>query len=116
MEAPLPASSIRYLEQFYAIEYGLPAQEIEDIVSCESGGNQFAKGDYTNGIPTSFGLVQLHNLKDKGLEQWQAYSPLFSLDYLAYHLSIGKGSMWSCYKKTGWNNQVAMINWLYGDT
>lgn len=86
------------IERFDASFWHVPYRQVDDIITCESGHQQYARGDHD----TSFGLVQIHDLGDKGITLAEAFSPLFSINYLAQHIAEGRANMWSCNRITGW--------------
>ena len=68
------------------------------IIKCESSDNPNAVGD--NG--TSFGLSQIHLTAHTDITKQEALDPEFAINYLAYNLSIGKASMWTCARLLGY--------------
>lgn len=109
LELPVSTSTIKNdLIPFYANFYGIPVQEIQDITKCESNYSEYQNGDYVDGLPTSFGVAQLHNPLSKVSKQYpqgitipEAYNAIFSLNYMAQSLKNGTDH-WSCQKITGW--------------
>lgn len=102
--APVSVDTVKLLIQMDAAIYGVSKQEMDDVVSCESGYDQYALGDYVNGKPTSFGAVQIHNPLSKSppISIYQAENIFFALAYLANGIKTGSDH-WSCETKTGWN-------------
>jgi hypothetical protein len=59
-----------------ALALGVPTALAEAQAQVESGFNPFARGDYVNGVPTSFGIYQLHRGGMLGsLTPEQAFNP-----------------------------------------
>jgi hypothetical protein len=84
---------------FYSQVYGVSSTTMRQIVHDESGFNQYAKGDFSKGAPTSFGLVQIHAPAHKDISISQMYSPFFALNYLASQLKAGNCKLWSTCKE-----------------
>lgn len=76
------------------------------VINCESGWNPRAEGDFVNGNPTSFGLVQLHYpVRDWGISVEEAFQPRKSIDIMAEAWERNEYTRWSCwniYNKNGW--------------
>lgn len=89
------ADSLNDLIVKYADKYGVASTTISKIVQCESSGNYDAIGD--NG--DSLGLVQIDLKFHPDVSRNDAFDPEFSLNFLAYYLSIGKGNLWTCYRR-----------------
>lgn len=77
-----------------AEQYNVSAEIMTKIISCESGFNENALGDYGQ----SRGLVQIHKPSHPTITDEQAYDAEFSVNFLAEKLSQGQGSLWTCYK------------------
>ena len=82
-----------------ALRYGLNVEKFLKVVGCESDNwKQKARGDYRNGVPTSFGLAQFHHpVRDWGMTIEQADDPVYALERMAKAWSQGKQGKWSCY-------------------
>lgn len=85
-----------------ATEHNLNAEKFLKTIECESGWNPKAKGDYRNGKPTSFGLVQLRFPEtDWGLTKAQAMQPLVAMTTMAEAWQKGLAKKWSCFPGGG---------------
>lgn len=71
---------IPYLIAISANKYGIPPQIALYIAYQESGFNFLARGDVVDGLPTSFGLFQLHNPERFGLTIEQALDPVVNIE------------------------------------
>ncbi len=92
-------------------QYKVSVPLMEEIISCESSWvvNAQSKHVYTKDRPRegvkkgqreqSFGLVMIHLPAHPNITKEQAINPEFAIDFLAKNLSLGKGSMWTCYPK-----------------
>lgn len=87
-------SELTTLSDYYAKKYVVSADTMRKVVWCESGWNTKAVGDHGK----SHGLVQIHQPSNPQVTLEQAEDPDFALDFLAYNLSKGRGSMWTCYR------------------
>lgn len=94
-DLPLSKDTIVVLEAFYAAQYDVSFTTIDAVVACESSYHQYTLGDQTH----SRGLVQISNIYHPEVSDKEAFSPLFSLDFLAAHVAAGKGNEWTCYRK-----------------
>lgn len=93
----LPEQIVRY-----ANIYNVSATTMTDIIECESGGDPNIQSfviDKKGKREDSWGLVQIHLPDHPEVTKEQATDADFSLDFLAYHLSTGQGSMWSCFRQ-----------------
>ncbi len=52
-------------------------------------------GDYGE----SFGCAQIHLIDHPDISYAQAMDPAFSIDYLGKQISLGKGRMWTGYRR-----------------
>lgn len=83
------------LVDFYATKYGVSKEVMNTVVKCESNYNPNAVGDNGN----SFGVSQIHLPSWGGaITEEQARDPRFALDFMAKHLSEGRGRLWTCYR------------------
>lgn len=89
----MPGMEPREIADAKAEEYNVSADLIKDIIDCESRWVPNAVGDGGN----SHGLVQIHLPSHPYVTKEEAYDPTFAIDFLAKHLSLGNGSMWTCY-------------------
>lgn len=86
------------MEAYIRGEYPDYAQDMIRVIGCESQWDTHAKGDFRNGIPTSFGLAQLHHPeKDWGLSIEEAFTPKIAIDTMAQAFKRGEQARWSCY-------------------
>lgn len=76
---------------------GVSVAETLHIIDNESHDNPLAKGDYVSGVPTSFGISQIHLIAHKDITKEQAYNAVFSIEYLVNQLKQGNGHIWSTY-------------------
>lgn len=90
-DLPLSAASTDTLIGFYSQYYAVSSTTMRTIVKRESAGNQYAIGDHGS----SYGLTQIHLPAHKDVSIQEAFSPEFSLNFLAYHLSLGQCYLWS---------------------
>ena len=74
--------------------YNVSTSTLHAVIKCESRYDRFALGDHG----WSRGLVQIHG-KYHDVSDEEAYDPEFAIDFLAKHVSEGKGSLWTCYRK-----------------
>lgn len=80
-----------------AVAHNLDVERFLATVDCESKFNPKAKGDYRNGKPTSFGIVQLRfPERDWGITIEQAYEPLRSMEIMALAWERGLERKWTC--------------------
>jgi len=87
-------ATIEELILMHSRKYGVSAYIMRKIIHCESSGSASAIGDFGQ----SFGLVQIHLPSHPYVTQAQALDPEFAISFLAKNLSLGKGSMWTCYR------------------
>lgn len=79
-----------------ALEYGVSATVMHEVIRCESSYNRYAVGD--NG--KSRGLVQIHS-DYHDVSDEQAFDPAFAIRFLAEKLQRGLGRLWTCYRLMG---------------
>lgn len=89
-----PPSDLHALIDFYATIYDVPDVTLEKVIQCESGGNTKAIGD----TGTSRGLVQISSIYHPDISDVEAFSPYFSIEYLAKNIATGRGYLWTCYR------------------
>jgi hypothetical protein len=94
VESKSPTPSQIALIKSKSVEYGVSESLMTKIISCESGFNEYALGDFGQ----SRGLVQIHKPSHPTITDEQAYNAEFSVDFLADNLSQGKGEMWTCFR------------------
>ena len=80
--------------EHYAALYGVSAEEMTEVIDCESGGNPRALGDSGK----SRGLVQINRDYHPDISDNQAFDIDFSLDFLAENLAKGNGKWWTCWR------------------
>lgn len=89
-----------------AEEHNLNVPHFLAVISCESRWDTHAKGDYVNGVPTSFGLAQLHYpQRDWGISIEQAQQPRLAMEIMAKAWERNEYRRWSCWSllnKAGW--------------
>lgn len=85
----------------YADKYSVSELTMNKIIECESGFDPKIGGDFSTstGDYTSWGLVQIHLPAHKNITKNQATDVDFALNFLASHLNIGRGNLWSCYRQ-----------------
>lgn len=93
VKTPVPSASQLALINKKAEEYNVSAEVMKKVISCESGYNPNALGDFGY----SRGLVQIHSKYHPDVTDDMAYNEEFAIDFLAQKLSEGRGSLWSCY-------------------
>lgn len=77
-----------------ATEHHLSVKRFLKVIDCESKWDTTAVGDHG----TSFGLVQLHNVKrDWGLTKEDAFDPETALETMASAWDRNEQSRWSCW-------------------
>lgn len=94
----------------YSTEYGVDYNLMNAIMNCENYSRDpglqsglyynFTREDlgiYINQREESYGLVQINLHYNPNITHIQATDPDFSIEFLAKHLAIGRGSMWACY-------------------
>lgn len=86
--------SIESLITRSAQKWSVDRRVVARVIECESGGNPNAVGD--NG--TSFGIVQIHAPSHPQISRAQALDPAWAINFLAHQISLGNGSMWTCFK------------------
>lgn len=70
-------------------------------IKCESSFNPNSKGDYQNGVHTSYGICQWHNSRYTNLKNWcnnngYDYTTLTGqLNFLKYELKISYSAVWN---------------------
>lgn len=90
---------LRAYAKTIAQQHGLDVNHFLQTLTCESHWNPNAEGDYKNGVPTSFGLAQLHNpVTDWGITAAQAKDPKIALPIMAKAWEEGKHRKWSCWR------------------
>lgn len=110
--ATLSTEELKVMATDIAKGHGLNVDHFLSTISCESGWDIYAKGDYTlDGIhffskndappqaePTSFGLVQLHYPSvDWHIATDTAYKPATVLEMMAVAWGKGEQRRWSCW-------------------
>ena len=81
---------------YYAKKYKVSQSKMNTIIKCESSWNTNAINHTSKEY--SAGLVQINLLAHKNITIEQAQNPQFAIRFLAYHLSQGHASMWTCAK------------------
>ena len=88
-----------------AKEEGVSGRIVYAIAMQESGLNTKAKGDYRNGKPTAFGIVQIRPICHPTMSVKNCYNVEKSIRYLCNHLK--KGPTWLQVKKwNGWGKMA----------
>lgn len=82
----------------YAIKYAINGDEFVATAKCESKFRANAKGDYEDGVPTSFGVFQIHLSAHKEITKAQAMDPLFAIDWSAKEFAAGRAYEWTCWR------------------
>jgi hypothetical protein len=96
--AEFSKDDLKVLAVSIATAHGLDSKKFLDVIECESEWNSSAKGDYRNGRPTSFGIVQLRfPERDWGITKEQAMQPLRAMEIMATAWEKHLESKWSCY-------------------
>lgn len=90
----LKTPSTEDLIAYDANKYGVSEKVLSEVIFCESRNDPNAIGDYG----TSFGLSQIHLPSHRDITKAQAFDPSFAVEFMAKNISIGKGSMWTCYR------------------
>lgn len=81
-----------------ASAHNLDAEKFLSVIECESRWNPKAKGDYRNGKPTSFGIVQLRfPERDWNMTKEEAMQPLRAMETMAVAWEAGETRKWSCF-------------------
>lgn len=81
-------------------KYGLNTTRFLKVIERESGWEICAKGDYVNGVPTSYGLAQLHYpQKDWGVSKEEACDPYIALEIMAKAWTRGEQMRWSAWRE-----------------
>jgi soluble lytic murein transglycosylase-like protein len=75
-----------------SIKYSVKRQIIADVIQCESSGKTDAIGKLGE-----VGIVQILPRAWPSISREQMLDASFSIDFLAYQLSIGHGYYWMCY-------------------
>lgn len=104
-ELHIPISQRPITEQidYFADKYGVDSSLMEKVVECESQGDPENKGDWKNGKPLAFGILQYHK------ESFERHAKIFGeeLDYYSYYdqikvgtwaISEGHGNEWTTYR------------------
>jgi len=95
-EAPVSQDTIKnHLIPFYAELYAVSTTTLTAVISCESSFRQNAIGD--NGHAR--GLVQINDIFHPEIATYEALNASFSINFLAYNISIGQGKQWTCWRK-----------------
>lgn len=88
----------------YANQYGVSSKVLYNVIQCESGWNETAKGDGTKGVYLAFGLAQFHEptfkryAKEMG-EELDYKNPQHQIKVMAFAFSKGYQSAWTCWTK-----------------
>ncbi len=91
--------------RYWADYYNTPFVPLYKTLVCESGLVPSAKGDFVDGVPTSFGMAQFHNpAKDWGFSIQDSLNPDFAIKHAAKAFSEGQQSRWSCYRLLGYDS------------
>ena len=77
-----------------ADEHSVSRETMQKVVECESNYVVDAVGDHGY----SHGLVQIHSPSHPSVTLEQANNPHYALTFLAEHLKMGKGYLWTCYR------------------
>lgn len=94
------ADTISNLIGKYSNKWNVPTTTVTAVIKCESSFDPKAVGDSGD----SLGLVQIDRKYHPEVTEKEAFDPDFSVNYLAYYLSIDKGNLWSCYRDLGFDN------------
>lgn len=99
--------NLSHLIGYYANKYDVSEKVMHRIVAGESTYNikprdgdmkiTCPRGVHKGNPVRARGLVQITECYFPEVTDEQAYDPEFSLEFLAYHLSKGKGRLWSTY-------------------
>lgn len=96
--AEFSKDDLKVLAVGIATAHNLDAKKFLDVIDCESRWNPSAKGDYRNGKPTSFGIVQLRfPERDWGMTKEEAMQPLRAMETMAIAWENGRQRKWSCW-------------------
>jgi hypothetical protein len=96
---PTPSQAQLILQK--SAEYGVDPVVMIDVIRCESGFIEDVQSRLyykTGGREQSYGLVQIHLPHHPTVTYEQAIDPEFAIDFLARHLSEGKGYLWTCHR------------------
>lgn len=98
----LSFTEIKSLISHYSTLYNVSYNVMYSVIDCETGHTFNPKIQslaYSHGVrEDSWGLSQIHLPSWKGtITKDQALDPVFSIEFLAKNLSVGKGYLWSCY-------------------
>lgn len=85
----------------YAEMYGVSADQMKNVIACESSWNTTIQSLHTNsgGREQSFGLVQIHLPSHPSVTYEQAIDPVFAIEFMARAYSEGKQWQWTCHRK-----------------
>lgn len=103
---------IKEYTQQMATKYGVDFYLLDKVINCESGWNAKAinKELHPDGTVGSVGIAQFKPstfysfAEEAGMEATSPEDPYQSTELLAWGISTGKGSHWTCWRKvTGYN-------------
>lgn len=98
-------SRIRKQVEEDATKYGVDADEMWNVIMCESQDNGEASTTIQshwvkNGKrENSWGLAQIHLDSHTNVTREQAIDPLFAIDFMAKHFATGDKWMWTCWRE-----------------
>lgn len=84
------------MEGYIRREYPEQAVNMIRVIKCESSFNPAIGGDVRNGVPTSWGLSQIHLSAHPEVSKEMATSPEFAIRFMGDAFKKGQQGMWSC--------------------
>ncbi len=80
-----------------AQEAHINAEHLVAVIRCESNFIATSTGDFMNGDPTSFGIVQIHLPAHPDITKEQALDPYFAIPWMVHEWDKDREGEWSCY-------------------
>jgi hypothetical protein len=96
--AELDVSALKTIATAEAVSHGLNVEHFLNVIECESKFAANQKGDYRNGVPTSYGITQIHLPAHPEITKAQALDPFFSLHWAAEQWQDGNAKAWTCWR------------------
>jgi len=99
-EVALSLTTREEMEAYIRQNYPVQATDMIRVIECESHFDSTIGGDIRNGVPTSWGLSQIHLPAHPEVSKEEATDPEFAIRFMGEAFKNGKQGMWSCYRLT----------------
>lgn len=92
---PVP-TDVKGMIAYYAEQYGVPVEQVDTTISCESGYSPDAT--HITKWERSFGVSQINLLAHPEITVAQAKDPQFAIMWLSSQFADGHQKQWTCWR------------------